>query len=209
MAIPLELITGVGGFLLGATGTWINLSTMRERRQPIVLAHEDAGRDLDSKAGAWFVLAHVKNESGPTAFNVRFGVEYAGVRFPYVMSTEDPEEGNYQAAVQPGQRLPEQTDRSFPIPVASSDIWAAALTAPKGTLDKERVYWCRYENARGQTWETRNPGDRSAKLEIRRVHRVKQLEQHEAEQRARVRGELTDWANALAALQQRPEASDA
>jgi hypothetical protein len=38
-----------------------------------------------------------------------------------------------------------------------------------------------YENAEGQTWETRNPGDRSTRLDIRRIRRPRK---HEREQLA-------------------------
>ena len=55
----------------------------------------------------------------------------------------------------------------------------------------ERVYWCRFENQRGQTWETRNPADRSAKLEIHRIRRVTQVEQREKTERASVRS--AEW----------------
>ena len=119
---------------------------MLERRQPIIVAHEDSSRSMSKDTGFWYVLAHITNESGPTAFNVQFGVEYAGVRFPYKQDPEDPDAGNIQRVVQPGSRLPATKGESFPILIASEDIWHTA--AVRGGLDDSAVYWCRYENAR-------------------------------------------------------------
>src|SRR4051794_9402442 len=153
----LPVVTGVAGLLTGGVGVWAAVSTARERRQPIVVAHEDRARTLSGNGGFWFARAHVTNESGPAAFNVRFGGEYGGVRFPYRMRPNDPESGNLQRVIQPGARLPAPSDASFPIAIASQDIWATA--AVRGGLDATAVYWCRYENALGQTWETRNPAD--------------------------------------------------
>jgi hypothetical protein len=198
--VPLEVITGAGGLLVGGAGVWIALSSMWERRQPIIVAHEVHGRTYDSDARAWFSLAYLRNESGPSAFNVRFGVEYGGVRFPYKMTFDDPDEGNYQTVVPAGERLPEEEERSLSILLTSEDIWSAAAHG-RGDLDQGRVYWCRYENARGQTWETRNPGGRSAKLEIRRVWFVRRTERREAAARGRLRGSETWEAAALAARQ--------
>jgi hypothetical protein len=61
-----------------------------------------------------------------------------------------------------GQRLPEG-GASFTIEVP----WETFAIGPD--TDRRRVYWCRYENAYGKTWETRNPVDRSSGLDIRRV----------------------------------------
>jgi hypothetical protein len=77
-------MTGVAGVLIGAAGVRASAATARERRQPIVVAHEDKSRTFSKDPGSWYVLAHVVNESGPAAFNLRFGVEYGGVRFPYL-----------------------------------------------------------------------------------------------------------------------------
>jgi hypothetical protein len=88
--------------------------------------------------------------SGPPAFNVRFGVEFGGVRFPYRLRPEDPQGGNYQRVLQSGTRQPREGDQSFPIPISSEDMWAAATSSvsARARLDDGRLYWCRYENAR-------------------------------------------------------------
>jgi hypothetical protein len=181
--IPLEVITGLVGLAVGAAGAWTNMRAAHERRQPIVIAHEDKSRTFDRSTPAWVAEAHLVNESGPAAFNLRFGVEYSGVRFPYRLMPADPDEGNIQPVIRPEQRLPDSA--SFPILISSEDLWGTAAT--RGPLDSTAVYWCRYENARQQTWETRNPADRSAGLKIKRVRRVKAAERREKEARDRMR----------------------
>src|SRR4051794_34706167 len=69
--------------------------------------------------------------------------------------------------------------------LTSQDLWGTAAT--RGPLDSTAIYWCRYENARGQTWETTNPADQSTRLEITRVRRVKATEAREKEVRDRMR----------------------
>jgi len=59
----------------------------------------------------------------------------------------------------------------------------------EGDLDAGRIYWCRYENAIGQTWETRNPGDRSTDLIIRRVRFRRIQEWREARRRRKARAD--------------------
>jgi hypothetical protein len=155
------------------------------------------------------VLAHITNESGPAAFNVRFGVEYSGVRFPYRMAVNDPETGNLQRVVQPSARLPANEGESFPILISSQDLWHTA--AVSGPLDETAIYWCRYENSLGQTWETRNPADRSSKLDIRRVRRPMRVEQRETKRRDEMRTAGREWeAAALEELRSRqpPEVSE-
>lgn len=200
--IPLEVITGVSGLLFGAAAMRASAATARERRQPIVVTHEDKDRTFSSDKSLWYARVHVVNESGPAAFNVRFGVEYGGVRFPYRMSVEDPDGGNTQRVVQAGARLPKDETESFPILISSADIWHTAAVTRR--LNDTAVYWCRYENALGQTWETRNPGDRSAKLDIQRVRRPRRREKRETMVRTGVRTAGREWeAQALEELRSR------
>lgn len=199
LSVPLEVITGVAGLLFGAVGMRASAATARERRQPIVVAHEDKSRSFSGQGASWFVLAHIRNESGPAAFNVRFGVEYGGIRFPYKMNVDDPDEGNVQRVVPAGARLPANEAENFPVLLTSEDIWHTA--AVRGSLDDTAIYWCRYENALGHTWETRNPADRSAKLDIRRVRRPGRAAEGESKARAAMRSEGREWeAQALEEL---------
>jgi hypothetical protein len=211
-----ELLRGVATVALalvalGAVGYLVQIGIAvwqeRKRSQPIVLVHEDRERHFDEVHGssAWIVDAHIENVGSAPAFNVRFGVEFSGVRFPYRLSGVDPETGNRQAVVKPGDRLPAKG--SLPIPVTSEQLWGSAMKSPGGgELDRGRVYWARFENAAGRLWETRNPGDRSADLDIRAVSkiRLRQRIKQEVRQRAEVL-HLTARAEAelLADLEQR------
>jgi hypothetical protein len=104
----------------------------RKRSQPIVLVHEDRDRHFDNTHGssAWIVDAHIENVGSAPAFNVRFGVEFNGVRFPYRMSGRDPETGNRHAVLKPDDRIP--ADGALPILVTSEQLWGSAMKGPGG-----------------------------------------------------------------------------
>jgi hypothetical protein len=161
--------------------------TERRRTQPVVIVHERRGRLLDSSGfgsdrRAWLATVWLENEGPGPAFNVRFGVEYDGIKVAHKMHEEDPDRGNRQRVLGAGKRLPPGT-KVIPLRIASEAIWGVAARrvgkGRKGDMDQGRVYWCRYENAIGQTWETRNPGDRSADLQIRRVRFTRLRERYE------------------------------
>jgi hypothetical protein len=160
----------------------VNVLNERRRGQPIVIAHEERERHFSSSAlvPAWVVDSYITAEGGGPAFNVRFGVEFSGVRYPYRLSIDDPESGNVQRVLRSGERRPEKA--SWPILIDSVSMWGRAAESG-GDLDAKRIYWARYENAQGNTWETRNPGDRSARLDIRRVRWVKRRERREQQRR--------------------------
>lgn len=183
--IVIAFITGVAT-LAALANLLITRANERRRTQPIVIAHEAGSRRFarsSEQGAAWVVDAYLTSEGGGPAFNVRFGVEFAGVRYPYRLDVKDPESGNLQRVVRTGERRPETG--SWPILIPSLSIFGRALDTTKAgrpvTLDKERVYWARYENAEGQTWETRNPGDRSTPLDIRRIKDPKDHEKRELE----------------------------
>jgi hypothetical protein len=174
----------------------------RRRNQPIVIAHEAGQRRFASSSEhgvSWVVDAYLTSEGGGPAFNVRFGVEFAGVRYPYRLDVKDPETGNLQRVLPAGARRPKVGSWSIPIP--SLSLWGRAadtLEADKpGTLDKDRLYWARYENAEGQTWETRNPGDRSSRLDIRRIKNPKRYEQREREAYNEALKRDVEWERAV------------
>jgi hypothetical protein len=177
---------GVAVAVITALVTHIN---ERKRTQPIVIANEDRERHFSQSVGAWVADAHLKNEGAGPAFNVRFGVEFHGVRWPYKLRLEDPDGGNVQRVLAPGERRPPA--HSWPILISSLSVWGAA--AEGGNPDPGRVYWARYENAQGKVWETRNPGDRSANLDIRRVRLVRFKEWREQRRRARADERSTEW----------------
>jgi hypothetical protein len=181
--LAIAVITGVAT-VAALANLLITRAHERRRNQPIVIAHEAGQRRFarSSEQGtAWVVDAYLTSEGGGPAFNVRFGVEFAGVRYPYRLDVKDPDTGNLQRVLPAGARRPET--ESWAIPIPSLSLMGRAVDTIKAdkpdTLDKERVYWARYENAEGQTWETRNPGDRSSRLDIRRIKKPERHEERE------------------------------
>jgi hypothetical protein len=71
----------------------VNIRNERRRTQPIVVAHEWSSRRFapSGSPAAWVVEAYITSEGAGTAFNVRFGVEFNGVRYPYRLRVEEPE----------------------------------------------------------------------------------------------------------------------
>jgi hypothetical protein len=180
----------------------------RRRSQPIVIAHEAGEREFASSSSraAWVVNSYVTSEGPGPAFNVRFGVEFAGVRYPYRLTSEDPEAGSIQRVLRPGEQRP--AGGSWPILIDSLSMWGRAAQSD-GDLDSKRVYWARYENAQGQTWESRNPGDRSAKLDIRCVRSPDRLELREQRDRREAQQHDDEWVRAaLAELRSEAERAD-
>jgi len=124
----------------------------RKRSQPLVLAHEDSPLTFARSGPAWEAHAHITNEGGGNAFNVRFGVQLRGVRFAFRLDNDDPPNGNRQRVVRAGE-----SSAVMPIRLGSLDMWNVASLRQDGKLHKTRAYWARYENASGDTWETLNP----------------------------------------------------
>jgi hypothetical protein len=191
--------TTVVGLAITAFNAWLSVANERKRTQPIVIAHEEYARQFAERAGSFSVGAYLTNEGSGTAFNVRFGVEFHGIRFPYKHSVADHQAGSVQRVIRSAERRPIAS--SWPIPVD-----AYLLIQEGGDPDPARVYWARYENAQGKVWETRNPGDRSARLDIRRVRAVRLHERLEEHRRIKARKRGLDWERkALAELPQVPE----
>lgn len=72
----------------------VNPRNERRRTQPIVIAHERSPRRFapGASGAAWAVEAYLTNDGAGPAFNVRFGVEFDGVRYPHRLRIEDPPE---------------------------------------------------------------------------------------------------------------------
>jgi hypothetical protein len=190
-------VAGTGvvvALLVGALNVWISVVNERRRTQPIVVAHEEHGRRFTDKPDYFAVGGYITNESSGHAFNVRFGVELNGVRFSQKLRATDPDSGNVQRVLRPGERRP--TEGSWPVLIPQR-----SLLGTNGDPDPGRVYWARYENARTQTWETRNPADRSGRLDIRRVWFVGIRDRLERRRRTKAGQRGADWErSALAAL---------
>lgn len=196
-ANSIELIvaaTGVVALLIAAWNAWITVVSERRRTQPLVMAHEEHGRTFSDKADYFAFGGYITNESSGHAFNIRFGVELHGVRYAQKLRPEDPDSGNVQRVLRPSERRP--TKGSWPILIPQ-----LSLVAFKGDVDPGRVYWARYENARKQTWETRGPWSRSARLNIKRVRFVRLREWREQRTRLRAGERGATWERtALAEL---------
>jgi hypothetical protein len=185
-------VAGTGvvvALLVGALNVWISVLNERKRTQPIVVAHEEHGRTFTNDPDYFAVGGYITNESSGHAFNVRFGIELNGVRYCQKLRPEDPNSGNVQRILRPGERRP--TAGSWPVLIPQ-----LSLVGTKGDPDLGRVYWTRYENARTQTWETRNPADRSGRLDIRRVRLVRIRDWREERQRTKAGKRGTAWERA-------------
>jgi hypothetical protein len=79
--------------LLGHFTLWRGRVSEIRRTQPIVIAHASGDRRFAEagEVGLQVLDTWLRNEGEGTAFNVRFGIEYAGVRFPWKFAEEDPE----------------------------------------------------------------------------------------------------------------------
>ncbi len=119
------------------------ISILNERKlaQPVVIAHDAGGRQFGDQGNPNTVLpTYLTNEGGGNAFNVRFGVDFEGVRYAWKFSDEDRDHGSYQRVVRVGARLPEnRSSLNIEIPWETFAIGR--------DTDQRRVYWCRYENA--------------------------------------------------------------
>jgi len=163
--------------LAGLWQVFVSISNERKRNQPVVIAHESGGRQFGDRNNANTVLpTYLTNEGGGPAFNVRFGAEFGGVRYPWRYSDAD-DDGTYQRVIRSGARMPEGAE-TFRVEIPWESFRAGSNS------DQSRVYWCRYENAYGKTWETRNPVDRSSGLDIRRVRFLRWQLRREAKRRA-------------------------
>lgn len=158
----------------------------RKRSQPVVIAHEGHAPTFDGAAQHWHAGIRLTNDGGGSAFNIRYGIELRGVRFPYRADLEDePENGTRLNVLAAGRDTP-----GVRWQISSGDFWDVAAMRTDGRLHTSRVYWCRYENASGDTWETRNPVDRSRALTIRRVRFSRLRDWRQGGKRKRVRGTL-------------------
>jgi hypothetical protein len=187
-------VVAVLALLVTAFNAWIAVINERKRTQPVVIAHEAHPRRFTRQAGFWAVGAYATNEGGGPAFNVRFGVEFHGVRYPYKLRIEDPDSGNIQRVIRSDSQCP--PDGHWPVLIDSTSMWTG-----EGDPDPSRVYWARYENAQGHVWETRNPANRSDKLDIRRVRFVRLREWREERKRVKAGKHGREWElRALAEL---------
>jgi hypothetical protein len=155
-AVAAALSTGLAawqGFMMKASE--------RNRTQPVVVVYE---RALPKPQGGDQVLLTfwVTNEGVGSAFNIRFGIAIGNRSASYVPQPSGVHGvGDVPRALAPGGRLPDG-GRDYELAVPASFLGDES-ERPR------RVYWCRYENAFGHTWESRNPWQPEEELTIRRL----------------------------------------
>jgi len=130
----------------------------RNRTQPIVVVYERAEPMHDGDDLVFAVS--LANEGAGPAFNVRFGIGLNGLKRTYAPRPAGPHgAGDVPRALGPGRTLPDSGGTyRLRIPAA-----AGGMTADLNS----RVYWCRYENAFGDSWETQNAWQPDEELHIR------------------------------------------
>jgi hypothetical protein len=168
----------VGLLVIAAVSAWLSARNERRRTQPVVICNERASRTFSRDSVKWVTAVYLTNEGGGPAFNVRLGLRMRALHFPwrchrFPWRAERLEGRPSRARV---IRADERFAKADPLSIYIDSVDLAVLAVagmrrPRraGTIDDGRVYWCRYENAYGQTWETRNPHDPTADLRIRRV----------------------------------------
>jgi hypothetical protein len=174
------------GASFAGVNAYLNARNERRRSQPVVIAHEHRSALPDKDRPAeWVAEAWISNAGGGAAYNVRFGIEMNGYRLPFRADGTDGPAAR-QRVVASNERLPETVPSGaftvFPIRIATTDIYALGKGA-----DDARRWWCRYENAYGQTWETMNPHEAWGDMDIRRVRRPKRAEKREEKRRKQLR----------------------
>jgi hypothetical protein len=133
----------------------------RNRTQPIVVAYEQ-GEATREKGQLIFHLYLVNEGVGP-ALDVRFGVLLEKVEYRYIPRPAGAHgTGDVPRALGPGRR--------FPPGGGLYELVVPDTTRSGESLALERhVCWCRYRNAFGQRWETRNSWQPDVELEIERL----------------------------------------
>ena len=131
----------------------------RNRTQPIVVAYE-RGDPLREERDLVFLVSLANEGAGP-AFNVRFGIMLDGrERGVHTSARRHAGSGRRAAGAGTGRTLPGSGD-------AYRLVVRGSAAADAGTSLESRVYWCRYENAFGDSWETRNAWRPEEELRIR------------------------------------------
>jgi hypothetical protein len=163
--VALVAVTGALVFVAFLQFAAFNRSEGR-RTQPVAMTHLEEPRDLGGRFGV-----SLTNEGAGTAFNVRFGVRLDGTEY-----CAGPERGN-RHLVPAGKRVPPTGNLEIRVPIAPY-----ALARRGENVDDRAIFFARYENAFGKTWESRNPADPLADFTIRRS---RLLRLHEWRQRQR------------------------
>jgi hypothetical protein len=159
-----DVLVAAAVLALLLTAWQVRIAILGQQRaaQPVVVTHERR-YDISNKGELEFAV-WIENHGIAAAFNVRFGVELAGRRYPYALD-DDSDRGARQV-VGAGERVPPASEFTVRVP------WTFYKGAePNESVIPQRVFWTRYENPFGETWETLNPADPARDLQISRVRR--------------------------------------
>jgi hypothetical protein len=151
--IALAIVTGLLALVALLQLFAFNRSEGR-RTQAVAVLNQEHGREVDT----FRFGVSITNHGVGTAFNVRVGVRLDGIEFPL---GQDP--GNRYTVGQ-GERVPPNGDFDVEVP-----YWAYARPRAKPNVDSRAVFYARYENSFGKTWETLNPADPLASFKVRRA----------------------------------------
>lgn len=161
-AIPAGLL------LIAGFNAWLAARTERRRNQPVVIHHAWQKMKLDG--GQWSAGGYLTNDGGGAAFNVRCGLIVRRCRVPHRGIAGDGPPTRHRVLA-PDQRHP-APDEHPPIGgyYFATRVPTLVMRGGPPGVDEKRLFWCRYENAYGQTWETRNPEDPVRNMRIRRIY---------------------------------------
>jgi hypothetical protein len=149
LALATAVVAAVAAAISACIAAWQGVlmkRSERNRTQPIVVAYE---RGEPVRQGRDFVfMVSLANEGAGPALNVRFGITLDQVEHAYRARPAAAQgAGDVPRVLGPGRRLPDAAD-------------AYRLVVPQEGMSAEtvqrRFYWCRYENAFGDSWETQN-----------------------------------------------------
>ena len=154
--------------------------TEARRALPIAIAHQ-----VEPRAEYDTFRVFLTNEGVGAAFNVRFGVKLDDLE--YVAG----EGRGHRALVPAGGRLPVEPADTLAVKVSLAPY---ALQSGGPDVDKRAVFFARYEDARGKTWETRNPADPTADFKIGRApRRLRHYEKAQAKKREKADTTANEW----------------
>ena len=168
IALAIAAVAAVAAALSTGIGAWQGVlmkRSERNRTQPIVVVYERG--DPEENDGTLIFSVSLANEGAGPAFNVRFGITVAGVELAYESRPAGAQgAGDVPRALGPGRTLPE-----------GGGSYSLAFSEPVDAKRKDalerRVFWCRYANSFGDTWETRNAWRAGEKLEIRAIPKAR------------------------------------
>jgi len=127
------------GVIVAIFNVWSTYLHERRHTQPVVIAHERHGRQFSDNPSCLAVGGYITHDGSGPAFNVRFGVEFGGVRYPQKQFPHDPDSRNVERVLPVNQRRPGQnaSPDSWPILIPQQSLLG---TTGSDELDDSRVY---------------------------------------------------------------------